>query len=249
MPPQERELTPIRNPFHAPVYYYEKIDSTQQAARQCVAEGCPNGTFIYAGFQTQGRGRLTGRQWLSSIGENLLGTLILQKPASTDFTLRIGLAVAMTLDTFLPTSIRTAVKWPNDVLINGKKIAGILCETAKNYILAGFGINILQTNFLQNIGNSATSLALTAGTDKCPPLEVFIPALLEQIQSCMTFADWHKAISNRLWKRGSMVRFMRGQQETDIIEGILTGIAADGAVCIADSEQERRYYSGELLFI
>ena len=115
------------NPFMAPVYYYARIDSTLQAARTCLAEGCPDGTFIYAGYQTAGRGRIAGRQWLSPAGENLLGTLILKQPASTDFTLRIGLAVSLTLDSFLPSAVRTAVKWPNDIFINGKKTAGILC--------------------------------------------------------------------------------------------------------------------------
>jgi len=248
MPIETRELAPIANPFDAPVYYYAHTSSTMQAARTCLAEGCPHGTFIYAGYQTEGRGRITGRQWLSPSGENLLGTLILRQPATTDFTLRIGLAVSMTLDSFLPQAMKTAVKWPNDVFINGKKAAGILCEGAGNYILAGFGINLLQTDFSEGIAHSATSLAQVIGRTKCPTLDVFIPALLAQIRRCLTLPDWHSEISSRLWKRGCAVRFMRGQQETDIIEGILTGIAEDGALCITDSNRERRYYSGELIY-
>ena len=236
------------NPFMAPVYYYARIDSTLQAARTCLAEGCPDGTFIYAGYQTAGRGRLANRQWLSPAGENLLGTLILKESASPDFTLRIGLAVSLTLDAFLPSSVCTAVKWPNDILINGKKIAGILCENAGGCILAGVGINLLQTAFLRSIEHTATSLAMIIGVDKCPSFEVFIPALLDQIQECLTRRDWNEEISRRLWKRGSMVRFMRGQQEEDIIEGILTGIAPDGALCITEADTERRYYSGELIY-
>ena len=236
------------NPFMAPVYYYARIDSTLQAARTCLAEGCPDGTFIYAGYQTAGRGRLANRQWLSPAGENLLGTLILKESASPDFTLRIGLAVSLTLDAFLPSSVCTAVKWPNDILINGKKIAGILCENAGGCILAGVGINLLQTAFLRSIEHTATSLAMIIGVDKCPSFEVFIPALLDQIQECLTRRDWNEEISRRLWKRGSAVRFMRGQQEDDIIEGILTGIAPDGALCITEADTERRYYSGELIY-
>ena len=243
-----RETTSIMNPFMAPVYYYARIDSTLQAARTCLAEGCPDGTFIYAGYQTAGRGRLANRQWLSPAGENLLGTLILKESASPDFTLRIGLAVSLTLDAFLPSSVCTAVKWPNDILINGKKIAGILCENAGGCILAGVGINLLQTAFLRSIEHTATSLAMIIGVDKCPSFEVFIPVLLTQIQECLTRGDWNEEISRRLWKRGSAVRFMRGQQEDDIIEGILTGIAPDGALCITEADTERRYYSGELIY-
>lgn len=247
IPTQKQALTSIRNPFNAPVYYYARTTSTLQNARECIADGCPDGTFIYAGFQTEGRGRISGRQWLSPAGENLLGTLILRRPASTDFTLRIGLAVSMTLDLFLPPAVRTAVKWPNDIFINGKKIAGILCESAGGCVLAGVGINVLQTDFLRSIEHTATSLAVAIGAGKCPSFEVLIPALLEQIQNCLCRSDWHEEITRRLWKRGMMVRFMRGQQETDIVEGILTGIAPDGALCITDSGQEYRYYSGELI--
>ena len=230
------------------MYYYARTDSALQAARECLAEGCPDGTFIYAGYQTAGRGRIAGRQWLSPAGENLLGTLILKQPASTDFTLRIGLAVSLTLDSFLPSAVRTAVKWPNDILINGKKTAGILCESAGGCLLAGIGINLLQTAFLRSIEYTATSLAMIIGVDKCPSFEVFIPVLLTQIQECLTRGDWNEEISRRLWKRGSAVRFMRGQQEDDIIEGILTGIAPDGALCITEADTERRYYSGELIY-
>ena len=248
IPHQKRETTSITNPFRAPVYYYARTDSALQAARECLAEGCPDGTFIYAGYQTAGRGRIAGRQWLSPAGENLLGTLILKQPASTDFTLRIGLAVSLTLDAFLPSAVRTAVKWPNDILINGKKTAGILCESAGGCLLAGIGINLLQTAFLRSIEYTATSLAMIIGVDKCPSFEVFIPVLLTQIQECLTRGDWNEEISRRLWKRGSAVRFMRGQQEDDIIEGILTGIAPDGALCITEADTERRYYSGELIY-
>ena len=166
IPHQKRETTSITNPFRAPVYYYARTDSALQAARECLAEGCPDGTFIYAGYQTAGRGRIAGRQWLSPAGENLLGTLILKQPASTDFTLRIGLAVSLTLDSFLPSAVRTAVKWPNDILINGKKTAGILCESAGGCLLAGIGINLLQTAFLRSIEYTATSLAMIIGVDK-----------------------------------------------------------------------------------
>ena len=178
----------------------------------------------------------------------MLGTLILKQPASTDFTLRIGLAVSLTLDSFLPSSVRTAVKWPNDIFINGKKAAGILCEGAGGCLLAGVGINLLQTAFLRSIEHTATSLALIIGADKCPTFEVFIPTLLTQIQECLTRRDWNEEISRRLWKRGSMVRFMRGQQEDDIVEGVLTGIAPDGALCITEEDKEHHYYSGELIY-
>ena len=171
----------------------------------------------------------------------------MRQPASTDFTLRIGLAASLTLDSFLPSGVRTAVKWPNDIFINGKKAAGILCESAGGCVLAGVGINLLQTAFLRSIEHTATSLAMIIGTDKCPTFEVFIPALLTHIQECLSCRDWNEEISRRLWKQGSVVRFMRGQQEDDIVEGILTGIAPDGALCITEEDKERRYYSGELI--
>ncbi|MEL3906531.1 MAG: biotin--[acetyl-CoA-carboxylase] ligase [Treponema sp.] len=245
---ETQESSAIKNPFNAPIYHLKRTGSTMTAAREFIADGCPDGTFIYADFQTDGRGRMSGKQWLSPAGENLLGTLILRRPASTDFTLRIGLAVSTALDPLLPPAIKTAVKWPNDILVNGKKISGILCESAGGCVLAGIGVNLQQTDFLQSIEHTATSVALISGSTKCPSVAGFIPLLLHAIQDCLDCADWHEKVSSRLWMRGYPVRFMRGHQETDIIQGTLTRIAEDGAICIADTVKERRYYSGELIF-
>lgn len=243
----KRETSFISNPFHAPVYYFESTASTMQEARTCVSERCPSGTFVYAGFQTGGRGRIAGRQWVSPARENLLGTLILRRSPSTDFTLRIGLAVSLTLDSFLPPRMRTAVKWPNDIFIDGKKTSGILCEAYGDCVLAGFGINLLQTAFKSDIAQKATSLAAVVGIENCPSFEVFIPTLLSRIRDCLDYPDWHERISGRLWKRGTLVRFMRGIDAHDLASGILTGIAQDGALCIAEADGEHRYYSGELI--
>lgn len=244
---QTQEPESIQNPFNAPVYHLKRTDSTMLAAREFIASGCPDGTFIYADFQTDGRGRMSGRQWLSPAGESLLGTLILRRPASTDVTLRIGLAVSMLLDPLLPSAVKTAVKWPNDILVNNKKIAGILCESAGGCVLAGIGINIQQTDFLRCIENTATSVALISGLKNAPEIAEVIPPLLTHIRDCLDCKDWNEEVSRRLWKRGSTVQFMRGHLESDIIEGTLTGIAEDGAICIADAQRERRYYSGELI--
>lgn len=244
----KREICAISSPFNAPVYYYECVSSTMHAARECLAEGVPDGTFIYAGFQTEGRGRMVNRQWFSPARENLLGTLILKRMPSSDFTLRIGLAVSLTLDMFLPTRVRTAVKWPNDVLIGGKKASGILCETSGDYVLAGCGINLLQTAFMPGIEKKATSLASVIGAENCPSFEVFIPVLLSHIRDCLASSDWHEQISKRLWKRGRPIRFMHGLGEDAITSGILIGIAQNGALCIQEADGEHHYYSGELIY-
>ena len=131
----------IRNPFGAPVFYQAETGSTMDDAREIVhrftAEGIPvaEGTVAAAGFQHGGRGRIPARKWDSPPGENLICTTILHFPPPACITLRTGLAVAETFARFLPAGAGDVeIKWPNDVLCAGRKLAGILCESDGRFV-------------------------------------------------------------------------------------------------------------------
>jgi BirA family transcriptional regulator, biotin operon repressor / biotin---[acetyl-CoA-carboxylase] ligase len=120
---------------------------------------------VIADRQTLGRGRL-GRSWHSEPGSGLYISTLLRPPLPPEslacITLMAGVATACTLEQHAPAKL----KWPNDILLNGKKLAGILCEYIPDTlpaIIVGIGINLNHTHFPENIRESATSLQLETG--------------------------------------------------------------------------------------
>ncbi|ULQ59437.1 biotin--[acetyl-CoA-carboxylase] ligase family protein [Brucepastera parasyntrophica] len=171
----------VANSFNAPVYFIPETDSTMRDARILAGDGEPDGTVVYAGIQNNGRGRIPGRLWETEAGKNLLCTVLLRRPPAAGFTLRVGLAVARTFDSFLPGPVKTEIKWPNDVLYENKKLSGILCENDTSVTYAGTGFNIGQTAFPPHLRNKAFSLELIYAALSAPPAlpspRIFWPAI------------------------------------------------------------------------
>ena len=130
------------------IEYFKEIDSTNTKAKDLAQGGAPEGTVVIAEKQTKGRGR-RGRTWLSPEGDGIYATLILRPAMSPGeaprITLMTAVAVAEALLSLIQIDIR--IKWPNDILVNGRKLAGILTEItadmdAVNYIVVGLGLNV-----------------------------------------------------------------------------------------------------------
>ena len=139
----------------------ETTASTNADAR----EGRPGDVFV-AEFQTAGRGRLD-HEWHAARGENLTFSVVLDaadaSPAEVaTLPLVVGLAVTRAVGELLGNSSLVAVKWPNDVLVGGKKICGILCERNGDAVIAGVGLNVNQIDFPAEIAVRATSLRLAS---------------------------------------------------------------------------------------
>jgi BirA family biotin operon repressor/biotin-[acetyl-CoA-carboxylase] ligase len=119
-------------------------------AKRLADEGAPNGTVIVADYQEQGRGRFAERPWVSGVGESLLFTLFFRyknfSRIPEALTLRMGLAVSQAVDGFIEPE-KTAIKWPNDVMADEKKLAGILTEGVSNTVFIGVGLNVFQRSF------------------------------------------------------------------------------------------------------
>lgn len=149
------------------IVYLEETDSTNSLAKR--EKDYPHGTVFVAGKQTNGRGR-SGRVW-ESCDENALYMSILLKPQITpdkisSITLVFGLAVFNALKGYADVGI----KWPNDIILDDKKIAGILCEMSGNeekvdYVVCGVGVNINNASFSDEINNIAISLKLKNGKE------------------------------------------------------------------------------------
>lgn len=127
------------------VRHYETLGSTNDEARRLAAAGAAHGTVVHADEQTAGRGRLA-RRWFSPPG-NLYVSIILRVEHAAARGVELGfvaaLAVADAVDALLPAHTRAACKWPNDVLVRGGKIAGILLENDGDAVVLGIGVNVL----------------------------------------------------------------------------------------------------------
>ncbi len=128
------------------VRHYDSIGSTNDEAMRLAREGAAHGTVVHADEQTAGRGRLS-RRWSSPPG-NLYVSIVLRLEVPPPRAVEIGfvaaLAVADAVDALLPRQVHATLKWPNDVLVRGDKIAGILLEQADDAVILGIGLNVLQ---------------------------------------------------------------------------------------------------------
>lgn len=162
-----------------PLYFYSNIDSTNTAAYTLALNGAKEGTCVVADCQTKGKGRL-GRRWESPKGVNIYTSIILRPdiPPTTapKLTLMSAVAVVETISNFLNNGSgcksEPAVKWPNDILLNSKKVSGILTEmnseTDKiNFIILGIGVNLNMTRDMlpKDLRTIATSLKEETGKD------------------------------------------------------------------------------------
>lgn len=217
------------NPFGAPVFYISETESTMTLARGLAAEGLPDGTVVCAGYQSSGRGRIEGRVWKAAPGENLLCTVILRRPPVRGFTLRVGLAAAKTFARFLPAELEPRIKWPNDVLAGGKKVAGILCEGDGGVLYVGTGFNLGQGSFPPELEAKAASLATLLPGRAVPSPQEFLSVYLGELLQALKDEPWHQRVSELLLYRGERIRFLQGDPgRGEWIDGTVEGIGPDG---------------------
>lgn len=151
------------------VVYYPETDSTNLRVKQLGDEGAPHGTLVVADMQTAGRGR-RGRTWESPAGSSIYMSILLRPDllpgAAPALTLVMACSVAEGI--MECEDVKVQIKWPNDVIINGKKLVGILTEMSSqidyiNHVVIGVGINVNMTEFPENIRKTATSLRIETG--------------------------------------------------------------------------------------
>ena len=175
----ETLLPLLRGRFGRPYTYVEHCESTQRL----LADDAPEGTVAAAGEQTAGRGRL-GRDWVAPPGSSVLASIALRPDVPTEklaeLSLVAGRAVAQALAEV--AGLVPEVKWPNDVLIGGRKVAGILSEARAGRVVLGVGINVLQTRdeLPARAQHAATSLFLETGR-RIPRAEL-LAAVLDHLE-------------------------------------------------------------------
>lgn len=218
------------------IFRKETTESTNLDARAGV-----HGDVFTARAQTAGRGRLDHR-WLARPGENLTFSAVLSVadlPPDEVMTLPLvaGLAVRRVTG--------GAVKWPNDVLVDGRKIAGILCERNGDNVICGIGVNVNQTVFPAEIAARATSLKLVRGDAQ--DLDAVLAAVLAELGALYEtwraggFAAVYAELAAHDALKGAVVSVRQTDGDPAPVEGLCGGIRADGALLVAG----RPVFAGE----
>ncbi|TLU88536.1 MAG: biotin--[acetyl-CoA-carboxylase] ligase [Chlorobium sp.] len=151
--------------------YHPEASSTNTLAKGLAQEGAPEGSLVVADSQSGGRGRM-GRSWYSPPGVNLYFSFVLRPAVPSlrvpQLTLLVAAAIHRALGSHVP-GIQPKVKWPNDILIGGRKVCGVLCEMQSepdltHFVIVGVGINVNQSVFSPELRHLATSLANESGS-------------------------------------------------------------------------------------
>ena len=220
------------------VLYYERIGSTNDAARQLVDEGEPEGTLVLADEQTAGRGRL-GRSWVAPARSSLLMSLILRPNLTPAHVSRVTMAVALGACEAIraETGLHAQIKWPNDLLVRGKKCAGILAESGivsekPEYVIVGIGVNV---NFavaaLEGIPHDATSIADELGQSF--PRAHLARTILREIEAYYLRLRAGEELRDEYKHRlATLGQHLRAQTAQGTIEGVAMDIDENGALFI-----------------
>lgn len=216
--------------------YIKSTDSTNTLLKQMAAEGNPP-EFIYAGYQTAGRGQ-TGNSWESEEGKNLLCSILLP-PNKNLYFLNIAVGVAMLRvigDDF-------TIKWPNDIYYGNKKVAGILVENAIigneiRYSIAGIGLNVNQTTFVSNAPNPI-SLKQIRGQEY--DIEWLMNQLLEAVHSVLNESEqevWSYYKSHLYRREG----FWPYEDKKGKFEAAIQDVLPTGEIVLRDTNGQIRQY-------
>lgn len=236
---------------------FGELPSTQDYAKHLAQNGCPEGTTVIAERQTCGRGRL-GRKWESPPG-GLYFSIVLRPPLSlleaTRIPLVAGVVLARALEQY--AAVQPRLKWPNDILIAGRKAAGILSEMSAemellHWVVLGIGINIdaKPSDFPKEIGSIATSLR-PGESDAVDRVRLFQDILFQLEDSLARFQVEGFEPFLMLWTEmnDTLGRDVRIADGREMIEGRALEIDADGALVLECRDgSKRRVTTGEVFF-
>ncbi len=237
------------------VIHYFRTESTNGAALQLDAQEGPHGTVVIAEEQTAGRGRL-GRQWYSEKSSGIYCSIILRPPlspvAAPILTLLAGVAAHHAVRSI--TGLNVDIRWPNDLLVNGKKVCGILTEMKAeldrlHMVVLGIGINVNHSAMPEELREIATSLAMEGGrrysrlqilTELLREVERYYHRLLKEGNSAIV-REWSAASS---YAEGKRVRVKTSGGE---LPGTTAGLDPSGALKILrDDGKQELLVAGEI---
>ena len=236
--------------FSENIIFRKTLDSTNRLARELARQGAPEGSVVLAEKQTAGRGR-KGRAWISPGYRNLLFSLLLRPslPPHEVFALTMTLALAACEAVREKTGLEVLIKWPNDLYVGQKKLAGILTEFALqgkgiDYVILGIGLNV---NW-NPTSSQSTALRLETGRD-ISRNDLFVGILQRFEEYYKDVSPGRIALYYEKWNALSLIMGKDVEIEFDqeTIQGKALGIDYDGALIIRDLKgREKRIRNGDV---
>lgn len=237
------------------VLYFDTIDSTNTKAQELAEKGYPSGTLVVADKQESGKGR-RGRSWVSPSGTGIFMTLMIKPDINPNnasmLTLVAALAVAKAITSV--TGEDAMIKWPNDIVVNGKKVCGILTEMNAqfdyiNHIVVGIGINVHNESFPEEISQMASSLMIEAGGKRFHRAQIIAETMSYFEQYYDTFLKTQdlsalvREYDKLLVNRNKSVRVLDPKEPFD---GKAMGITPKGELIVDTWESRKLVSSGEV---
>jgi BirA family biotin operon repressor/biotin-[acetyl-CoA-carboxylase] ligase len=224
----------------------DSVGSTNDEAARLADAGAPEGTVVWSREQTGGRGR-RGRQWASPVG-NLYTSTILRPDGAAGRAAELGFVAALAVADIVPPERALRVKWPNDVLVEGGKVAGILLESAigqtgqVQHVVAGIGVNV---GFAPQLPEMRYRGAALGGS---------VEAALEKLTAALAgrLAEWRRdgfETVRAAWlaKAGPIGAEVDVKLGEELVHGRFAGLDREGALLLETAAGPRKIVSGELL--
>jgi BirA family biotin operon repressor/biotin-[acetyl-CoA-carboxylase] ligase len=245
--------------FSQHLHHYFKIGSTNTAAMEAASAGAPEGSVFLAEQQTAGRGR-GGHSWHSAQSDGIYCSVILRPALPPSDALILSLAAGLAVHAAvrqIDSRVRADLKWPNDLLIEGKKFCGILTEmnaeaTRVRYLVIGIGINVNQTKFPADLSDTATSLRLATGSawSRMELCATLLKSLEREYHDFLNKADGCESILRRFQERSSSVRGQKVRvEENGGFEGVSDGLDSRGFLRVHSGDTVRTVLSGTVRLV
>ena len=237
------------------VLYFDTIDSTNTKAQELAEKGYPSGTLVVADKQESGKGR-RGRSWVSPSGTGIFMTLMIKPDINPNnasmLTLVAALAVAKAITSV--TGEEAMIKWPNDIVVNGKKVCGILTEMNAqfdyiNHIVVGIGINVHNESFPEEISQMASSLMIEAGGKRFHRAQIIAETMSYFEQYYDTFLktqDLSALVREYDELLVNMNKAVRVLDPKEPFDGKAMGITPKGELIVDTWESRKLVSSGEV---
>jgi BirA family biotin operon repressor/biotin-[acetyl-CoA-carboxylase] ligase len=242
--------------FGKRLYSFDSIDSTNSCAKVLAGVGAEEGTVVLAEYQTAGRGRL-GRRWEAEPRQNLIFSLVLRPSTPADHINLLPLYVAVALAQAVEetTGLRPECKWPNDLLCDKRKFAGILMEGSVtggliDHVIVGIGMNVNQTSFPPELQDRATSLSLACGheIDRFALLNAIL-LRLEKLYTELSRKGFSSVLT--MWEEYASLRrrYITVSHNGLTTRGLVSGLSKEGGLIIQANGEEHTFFAGDVTIL
>lgn len=241
--------------FDQQVHHFYKIGSTNTAAMAAASEGAPEGTVFLAEEQTAGRGRGVNA-WHSARSSGIYCSAVLRPALPPSEVLVLSLAAGLAVHgaiQMIDSHVEVDLKWPNDLLIGGRKFCGILAEmnaeaTRVRYVVVGIGLNVNQASFPKELAEEATSLRIATGSEwsRVELAGALLKSLDREYRELLTGGGARASILSRFAERSSWVRgkSVRIEENGSSFEGTTEGLDSRGFLKVRTAKGTQTVLSG-----